>query len=176
MKTIVALAIAAGLLFAASGSADTIYGWTDEHGIKRFSHDPPPEGVENFQKFESQASQPQDRSPADERRPSYDRMIRQAEEESRQLQQQREAEAAARKAERERLAEAQRQNKIQAEQRRLEQQIESINKRALGPTYTQGMKKAQIDKIRKQIEALEKNQNSSKPQKQESASESKSGY
>lgn len=160
MKTFVMLAVAAGLLLAATVSADTIYGWTDEHGVKRFSHDPPPEGVQNVEKFDSEASAAQNRDPADERRSSYDQMVEQASQESQELIRQREEEAAARAAEKKRLAEAQRKEKIQAERSRLEEQIQSINKRALGPNYTQGMKQAQIEKIKKQIQALENNSDS----------------
>ncbi len=157
MKTIMVLTMAAGMLLAVTVSADTIYSWSDEQGVQRFSNRPPPEGIENFQTFESQASPPQTRSPDNERRSSYDQMVQQASDEARQLESRREAEAAARAEEEKRLAEAQRKEKIQAQRSLLEQQIESINKRALGPTYTQGMKQAQIDKIKKQIEALEGN-------------------
>ena len=176
MKTIMVLSMAAGLLLAATVSADTIYRWTDEQGVQRFSNAPPPEGIENFQTFESQASAAQSPKAADERRSSYDQMVKQASDEARQLERQREADAAARAEEKKRQAEARRKEKIQAQRSLLEQQIESINKRALGPTYTQGMKKAQIDKIKKKIEMLESNPNAGDTRQQEAASESKSGY
>lgn len=166
MKTIMVLSMAAGLLFAATVSADTIYSWTDEQGVQRFSNDPPPEGIENFQTFESQASPPQTQNAVNERRPGYDRMVKQASDEAQQLERQREAQALARAEEKKRLAEAQRKEKIQAQRILLEQQIKSINKRALGPAFTQGMKQAQIDKIKKQIEALESKSDSDNTQQQ----------
>ncbi len=157
MKTIMALIIAISALFAAVVPADTIYRWTDEQGVQRFSNDPPPEGIEKFKKSETQASPPQNRSTVEERRPGYDQMVRQASAEARQLEHQRKAEAAAEASEKKRLAEAQRKQKIQAERNLLEQQIEAIKNRALSPTFPPGMKQAQIDKIKKQIEALENN-------------------
>lgn len=176
MKTIIVLTMAAGLLLAAIVSADTIYTWTDEQGVKRFSNHAPPEGIENFQTLESQPLPSQTPNAADERRSSYDQMVKQASDEAQQLERQREAEAAARAEENKRLAEAQRNEKIEAQRSQLEQQIESINKRALGPTFTQGMKQAQIDKIKKQIQALESNPDSNNTQQQEATAESKSGY
>jgi cell division septum initiation protein DivIVA len=151
------LALAIGLLLAANVSSDTIYTWTDESGVQRFSSDSPPEGVDNYQQIESEAVPPDRTKGGDRRRPSYDRMVQQASQEARQLEQQRKAEAAARAAEEKRIAKERRQAKIQAERSRLLQQIEAIKNRAVSPTYPLGMKQAQIDKIRKQIDALEKN-------------------
>jgi hypothetical protein len=174
MKTIMVLSITLSLLLVATVSADTIYGWTDKQGVQRFSNDPPPEGVENFEKFDSQPSPSQYQGNANERRSSFDRMVQKASVETQQLEHQREAEAAAQAAEKKRIAEAQRKEKIQSERNRLDQQIEAINKRALGPTYTQGMKQAQIGRIKKQIDALENNPDT--PQQQQAPSESNSGY
>ena len=103
-------------------------------------------------------------------------MVKQASDEAQRLERQREADAAARAEEKKRLEEAQRKEKIQAQRSLLEQQIEAINKRALGPTYTQGMKQAQIDKIKKQIEALEDNSNPDNTRPQKTDSESRNGY
>jgi hypothetical protein len=176
MKTIMVLSITLSLLLVATVSADTIYGWTDEQGVQRFSNDPPPEGIENFEKFDSQTPPSQYEKDAHERRSSYDQMVQKASVEKQQLEHQREAEAAAQAAEKKRIAEAQRKEKIQSERNRLDQQIEAINKRALGPTYTQGMKQAQIDRIKKQIDALENNPDTPKAQQQQAPSESNSGY
>jgi hypothetical protein len=172
------LALAIGLLLAANVSSDTIYTWTDANGVQRFSSDPPPEGVGNYQQIESEDVPADSTDASDRRRPSYDRMVQQALQEARQLEQQRNAEAAARAAEEKRIAEERRQAKIQAERSRLLQQIEAIKIRAVSPTYPPGMKQAQIDKIMKQIDTLEKSPNAvaSPQQKQEKAAESKSGY
>jgi predicted nucleic acid-binding Zn-ribbon protein len=175
MKSVMALILFTGLLSAATVSADTVYSWTDEQGVQRFSNDPPPEGIEFFKKFES-PTPPQNRSAVEERRSSYDQMVRKASEETLQLEQQREAEAAAQATEKKRMAEAQRKEKIQNERNRLDRQIEAIAKRALSPTYTQGMKQALINEIKKQIAALENNPDTAKPQQQRAPSESNSGY
>lgn len=174
--TMMMLALALGLLLAANVSSDTIYTWTDASGVQRFSSDPPPEGVENYQQIESRTLPPAGTEAGDRRRPSYDRMVQQALQEARQLEQQRKAEAAARAAEEKRIAEERRQAKIQAERSRLLQQIEAIKNRAVSPTYPLGMKQAQIDKIRKQIDALEKNPNDTASPQQKKAAESRSGY
>jgi len=176
MKTILVLSLAITLISVAAVPADTIYSWTDAQGVQRFSNNPPPEGIENFQKLEPQASPSENHRDVDERRSSYDQMVRQATVEAQQLERQRQAEAAAQAAEKKRIAEAQRKEKIKSERNRLNLQIEAINKRALGPTYTPGMKQAQIDIIKKQIDALENNPDTAKPQQQQEPSESNSGY
>lgn len=176
MKKCVPLILALGLLVAATVSADVIYSWKDEQGVRRFSSEPPPEGIKDFQKYESPASSAQSASPADERRSSYDQMAEKAAKETRRLERQREVDAAAREAEQARRAEAQRKEKIKAVRDLLEQQIEAINKRALGPNFSQGMKKAQIDKLREQIKALEKNPDAVKPPQPAAAEPSNSGY
>ena len=78
MKTIMVLSIAITLLLVATVSADTVYSWTDEQGVQRFSNDPPPEGIENFEKFDSQTPPSQYEKDAHERRSSYDRMVQKA--------------------------------------------------------------------------------------------------
>jgi type IV secretory pathway VirB10-like protein len=178
MKTIMAVvALAIGLLITANVSSDTIYSWTDDKGVERFSNEPPPPGVENFRTFESQAMPPHSPEASDERRSSYDQMVRQASQAADQMALQRKAQAADRAAKKKRLAEERRQAKIQAERGRLLKQIEAIKNRAVSPTYPMGMKQAQIDKIKKQIDALENNKsNANASSQQEKAAESRNGY
>jgi hypothetical protein len=177
MKSIMAvIALAIGLLLAANVSSNTIYTWTDKNGVQRFSNEHPPQGVENFKQFESQAMPPDASGADNKRRPSYDQMVRQATQAARQQELKWKAEAAARAAKEKRLAEQRRQAKIQAKRNQLLKQIDAIKKRALSPTFPLGMKQAQIDKIRKQIAELEKNPDTGASPRQDKAAESNSGY
>jgi hypothetical protein len=178
MKAImVVVALAIGVLMAANVSSDTIYSWTDNKGVQQYSNEPPPEGVKNFKTIDSQAIPPNSPEASDQRRPSYDQMVRQASQAADQMELQRKAQAAARAAERKRLAEERRKAKIQAERSRLLKQIEAIKNRAVSRTYPMGMKEAQIDKIKKQIDALENNKsNANASSQQEKATESRNGY
>ena len=172
---LLALALAIGLLLAPIVSADSIYTWTDENGVQRFSNDPP-SGVENYQRIESQGIRPDSPEADDKRRSSYDQMVQQALHDTQQMEQQGKAEEAARAAEEKRLAEQRRQAEIQSERNRLLQQIEAIKNRAVSPTFPMGMKQAQIDKIQKQIDALEKKPDTGPTPKKENTADSKSGY
>jgi hypothetical protein len=171
---VVVVGLAMGLLLAANSSSKTIYSWTDKDGVQRFSDHYPTENVENFKQFESQTIPSNSPGASDERRPSYDQMVRRASQDARRMEQQRKAEAAARAAEKKRLAEERRQAKIKAERSRLLQQIEAIKNRALSPTFPQGMKDAQIKKIQKRIDALENNPGADAPANNEKATESES--
>ncbi|MEJ2660873.1 MAG: DUF4124 domain-containing protein [Desulfobacteraceae bacterium] len=174
MKTIIVLALAIGLLSATNASSD-IYTWTDDNGVQRFGNDPP-ENVENYQRIESKDVRPDSSDASDKRRSSYDRMVEQANQETRRLNQESRAKEAARVAEEKRLEEQRRQAKIKVERERLLDQIEAIKNRAVSPTYPPGMKQAQIDKIQKQINALEKNPDADASSKQEETAEPKSGH
>lgn len=141
------------ILFLASGTAysETMYKWVDAQGIQRFSNQPPPPDVKEYETIPG-TDEP---APGDEQRPEFRQMMHRVEQENRQN----DAEARQRELERaqeaERKAEAERRSRRQAERQRLERRIEQIKKRALGPTFTQGMRQAQIDQIQKQIDALE---------------------
>jgi hypothetical protein len=163
MKNLVSLIVVIVLLGPLAVVSDTIYQWTDEQGVLRFSNDPPPENVENFEKVESGTSPDIPALPGDERRSSYDQMVERSSEEAQRLEQQRRIEAEAQAADKLRRAQAEREKVIAAQRSRLEKEIEELNKRALGPTYTQGMKQAQIDKLLKQIEQLESNPDAVNP-------------
>lgn len=173
MKAIIVLALAIGVLSAANAASDTVYTWTDANGVQQFSNDPP-ENVENYQRIESETVRPDSPQASDKRRPSYDRMVDQAVQEARRLEQERRAKEAAQAAEEKRLAEKRRQEKITAERIRLLKQIEAIKNRAVSPTYPLGMKQAQIDKIQKQIDALEKKPDSDALPEPEEATKSES--
>lgn len=175
MKAVIALVLAIGLLSAAIATSDTIYTWTDENGVQRFSNNPP-ENIVDYQRIESRDVRPDSPDAGDKRRSSFDRMVQQAVQDSQRLEQERKAKEAAREAEEKRLAEERRQAEIEAERNRLLKQIEAINSRAVSPTYPMGMKQAQIDKIQKQIDALDKKAGAGASPGQEEAAESDSGY
>ena len=160
MKSIVCLILAVGLFCSAPAVSDTIYSWTDEHGVLRFSNDPPPENVKQFDRVDSQ---PSDAAPLDsgtQRRSSYDQMVQRSKQEARQIEQQRQQEARDKAEALRRREEARRKAETAAARRRLEEQIEAIKMRAVSPTYSQGMKQSQIDRLRKEIEQLENNSGS----------------
>jgi molecular chaperone GrpE (heat shock protein) len=157
MKNIVCLILVIGLFSTTPALSDTIYSWTDEQGVLRFSNDPPPENVKQFDKLESQPPSTTTPDSGPQRRSSYDQMVQRSEQETRQIEQQRQQEARDKAEDLRRRAEAKRKAETAAARRRLEEQIEAIKKRAVSPTYSQGMKQSQIDRLRKQIEQLENN-------------------
>ena len=141
------------LISAIPASAETIYTWTDKDGIKRFSNEPPPEGIEAH-RIEAVPTPDKVDDRAQKRRSSFDRMVEDAAAESRELEKQRKEAEAARAAELQRQAELERRRQIDAQRRQLEERINAVRKRALSPTYTKGMQEAQIEAIRKQINEL----------------------
>lgn len=156
MKNLICLILAIGLFCVVPAFSDTIYSWTDEQGVLRFSNDPPPENVKQFDRLDSQPSSTTPSDSDTQRRSSYDQMVQRSEQEARQLEQQRRQEARDKAEALRRQSEARRKEETAAARRRLEEQIEAIKKRAVSPTYSQGMKQSQIDRLRKQIEKLEK--------------------
>ncbi len=139
------------IMTVAPAFAGTIYIWTDKDGVKRFS-DRPPEGVQDY---ETVAGSKSKSSEGEGRREGLEKMLR--EEEAQQAEDQakeKEAEAI-RKAEEERKARDQKTAATREERERLEQKIEALRKRALSPTFTEGMRQYQIDEIQKQIDSLD---------------------
>jgi hypothetical protein len=53
-----AVALIVLLSVAASANGGTIYIWTDENGVKRFSDAPPPKGIENYETAVGSTSKP----------------------------------------------------------------------------------------------------------------------
>jgi Rad3-related DNA helicase len=130
--------------------AETIYTWTDEQGIKRFSDSPPAEATD----VETITAEPA--RPADEgQRREYLQMLEQSAQERRRRDQELQQEAAARDEKEKQKIQDQRKAKRDAERERLQQQIDALNNRALSPYFTQGMRQNQIDAIQKKIDALE---------------------
>ena len=155
MKHLLLLILVAGLFMPARAVPDTIYKWTDEQGVLRFSSSPPPENVQKYEKIESKTPPSETVDPEYRRRSDYDTMVERSSRDARQMEQQRKAEAAAQEADALRKKQARHKEKVASERKRLEQQIKAIENRAISPTYSQGMKKAQIDKLKEQIKRLE---------------------
>lgn len=132
-------------------TAETIYQWKDKNGVLRFSNEPPPEEVQQYKKTESTPSS----DPGNQRRAEYDHMVNKAVIKTKNAKEQEKKEAVARAEEKKRLAEKERQKRIQAARKELERRMEAIKKRAVSPTYPNGLKQAQIEKIKKEIEKLE---------------------
>ena len=147
MKKITALLIVAFML-AAPAIADTIYIWTDEKGVKRFSNQPP-EGVEDFDTVEGTNSKPEEQA-----RPGLEQLVEEVRRENQETERRRSQEEALRKAEEKRKAMEEKNARVQAERARLQKQIDELNNRALSPTYTQGMRDNQIRIIREKMDAL----------------------
>lgn len=144
-----ALALIMLLIAAASAYGGTIYIWTDENGVKRFSDAPPPKGIENYETAEGSTSKP-----AEGQREGLTKMLEEQKQQSQEEDAKKEAEEAAREAEQKRNAQAEKKAKTQPERDHLQKQINDLQNRALSPTFTEGMRQNQIEKIQKQIDAL----------------------
>jgi len=136
------------LLLTTPAFGDTIYIWTDKDGVKRFS-DQPPTDVEAFETIQGEAAGAEDQN-----REGLQQMFDQVAQENREAEQRRAEKEAERKAKAERRAEEKREAKIKVQRDRLQQQIDELNKRALSPTFTQGMRDNLINEVQKQIDAL----------------------
>jgi hypothetical protein len=156
MKKAILLIIVALFWLPIFVGAETIYTWKDKDGVLRFSNEPPPEHIEEYQITESAGTGSQSNEQSNQRRSSYDTMVRRATIDADASREKREKEAAAKAAEKKRIAEEKEQARIAAERKRLEEQINAIKNRAVSPTYPYGMKQAQIEALKKEIEKLNK--------------------
>lgn len=137
------------IMTIAPAIAGTIYIWTDKDGVKRFSDDLP-EGVQDYETAISSKSKP-----SEGRREGLEKMLQ--EQEAQKVEdraKEKEAEAV-REAEKEREAQAKKSADTKDKRDQLEQKIEEVRKRALSPTFTEGMRQHQIDEIQKQIDSLD---------------------
>lgn len=129
--------------------AELIYTWTDESGVQRFSDQPPEDKAD----FDTIPAAPPSRENGT--RQEYLRMMEQVEQERHRREREARREAEARAQEEKQRAEAERRARIDAERRRLQDQIDELNNRAMSPYFTQGMRDAQIEEIQEKIDALE---------------------
>ena len=140
------------LLVGNTASADSIYTWTDSDGVKRYSNSQPPENTPDVQTIEEI---PYDQGNEDRNRQAFDRMVDEASQRADQQFEQQEREKA-----QDAAAEQERQQQARAEQvatqrAELQKEIDAIQARGLGPTFTQGMKDNLINQIQDQIDQLE---------------------
>lgn len=154
MKPIVLIGLWVTLCLAPPAIAGAIYTWIDSEGKQHFSDQPPPDTVADFNATRTAPDSPGQTNQPPERRLSYDQMVEKARKEALRSEQQRRKEAAARAIQEKREAEKRRMARIEPERRRLEQAIEDLENRALSPTFSMGMKKAQIKNLRKELETL----------------------
>jgi chromosome segregation ATPase len=145
----IAMILVTLMILAGSANGGTIYIWTDENGVKRFSDAPPPKGIENYETAVGSTSKP-----AEGQREGLTKMLEEQEQQSREEDVKKEAAEAAQAAEQKRKAQAEEKARIQPERDRLQKQINDLQNRALSPTFTEGMRQNQIEKIQKQIDAL----------------------
>lgn len=135
-----------------------IYTWIDGDGVQHFSNKRPPEGAQNVKMINPGSSpSPAETNPSEiKKKQDYDRMVEKARSETRELEKERKSKKAAATAEKKRQAEKIRNARVEAERKKLLNEIDAINARGLSPTFSQGMKNALIKKVREQIHQLEK--------------------
>jgi hypothetical protein len=151
----VLLTMAVGLcLLGQPVIADTIYTWTDADGVKRYSNSQPPDDAENVQTIQEIEY---DQAGDDRTRQEFDRMVEDASQNAdRHFEEQAQQEAQEAEAEQQQQQDAETQ-RIEAERAKLQKEIDDIEGRALGPTFTTGMKENQIRLIQEKIDQLESN-------------------
>lgn len=155
MQTAVIQAVLIIVLWVYPGlAAENIYNWTDQNGIKRFSDQPPPLNVKQYKTIQVQPDQASGEQPGVDNRPGYESMVEKVKSETLQREQERMKEEASKIAEEKRKAESDMKARIEAEQRRLNEKIDAVNKRPLSRTYDQSFKQARINEIQKQIDRL----------------------
>lgn len=142
-------------LFFLSGStaiADTIFTWTDSDGVKRYSNSQPPEGVENVQAIQEI---PYEQSGDAQRRQKYNRMVEDASKSAdRHFEQQARKKAQDTEARRQQHMQAQT-RKIDEERANLQKEIDRIQGRGLGPTFSSGQKENLIRQVQERMNHLE---------------------
>ena len=129
-------------------ASDYVYSWIDEDGVRIFSDKAPVVEVKNLEKYEKIISSPDSGASNSNKSISFDSSS--SNEDSVQ-------EEEAGKTE-EKLTEDETPINTNPEIEKLEKEIENIEKRALGPRYSQGMKDNQIEIIKKKIETLKEKQ------------------
>jgi hypothetical protein len=155
MKPIMLISFQVLLLLAPPAIAETIYTWTDSEGKQYFSDKVPPDALSDYKTIETAPDSAGPSNVTPQRRPSYDFMVEKAKREALQSEKQRRIEAETRERQEKREAELQHKARIEPERRRLEKAIKAIENRALSPTFSMGMKKAQIKTLRQKLEKLE---------------------
>lgn len=154
MKKAALFIIIALFLTPSFADAETIYTWKGKDGVMKFSDEPPPEDVKDYKTLKTPDTEAKDPASTGQRRSSFDQMVQQASKEADASNEQRIKEAAVKAQEKQRIEEEKQTAQRQAERKRLESEIEAIKRRAVSRTYPNGMKQAQIEALRKEIEKL----------------------
>jgi hypothetical protein len=134
---------------------DVIYIWTDAQGVKHFSNEAPPEGIMNVEKIETDTQNSASPEDAGGRRATYNQMVEKAKIESDRLDQERKQKEAAAEEQKKQEAEKLRQEQIQAQRQKIQDKIDALNQRGLGPNFSKGMRDYQINEVKKELEKLE---------------------
>ena len=133
--------------------ADDVYIWTDGAGVKHYSNEQPPEAVKDYQVVKGgiTSSEPSEQ----QARQEYDQMMQQIRVENRRADQERRSRDALRKKALQQEEQTREQTRIKAERDRLQGKIDALNRRALSPTFSQGMRQAQIETIKEEMKRLD---------------------
>ncbi|BBO77198.1 hypothetical protein DSCW_46150 [Desulfosarcina widdelii] len=152
MRWISLIALTACLLLVSNTvPAGTIYTWTDADGVKHYSNEQPPEGIDKVQTIEEVQY---DQAGADQKRQEYDRMVEEASEEADRHFDQQAQKKARQEEERQQQQQEEKDRRIAEQRDRLEKEIEAVRNRALGPNFTQGMKDNLIRQLQEKIDQL----------------------
>ncbi|WP_319522350.1 DUF4124 domain-containing protein [uncultured Desulfosarcina sp.] len=147
------IALAACLLLVGhSVSAGSIYTWTDADGVKHYSNEQPPEGIEEVQTIEEVQGDP---TSAEQNQQEYDRMVEEASEGADRHFDERAQEKARQEEERQQQQDEEKERRIAEQRARLEKEIEAVRNRGLSPTFTKGMQDNLIRQLQEQIDQLE---------------------
>ena len=153
MKRAAVLVCVIMLLVCPCLADESIYTWTDNNGVKRFS-DRPPEDIKHHDTIRIPQEQSEYGKPAGDRRPEYDQMIENIRQEKQLTEQERIQAGADRAAEEKRNEDVRKKERIEAERRQLQEKIDDLKKRPVGRTYSQSLKNARIEEIEKQLDRL----------------------
>jgi hypothetical protein len=153
MKRAAVLVCVIMLLVCPCLADESIYTWTDNNGVKRFS-DRQPEDVKHYDTIRISPDQSEFGAPAGDSRPEYDQMIENIRQEKQLTEQERIQAEADRVSEEKRNADTRKKDRIEAERRQLQEKIDDLKKRPTGRAYSQNLKNARIEEIEKQLDKL----------------------
>ncbi len=153
MKKILGALILFWFGFTTALAGDKIYQWVDENGVKHYS-DVAPEGDQEVTVTQAQDGAQPDTGGVRNRK-NFDKLVEQLNKETAasEAESKRRLEAEERRQRQE--AEKKRQARLEKERKAILKQIELVEKRALSPTFTEGMRKAQLEKLKKQLQQLQ---------------------
>ncbi|MDJ0723320.1 MAG: DUF4124 domain-containing protein [Desulfobacterales bacterium] len=150
---IVWLAALAALWFAGISSAETVYYWTDENGVRHFSNTGAPDGVGDVGSIAGSSSPPETEEQAED--PNEQSPDADLEDENRA---DKPDSTDSPPSVREQFENAQREQvarRSEEERRRLEGEIAQIEGRGLSRTFTEGMRAARLEPLKEQLALLE---------------------